>query len=55
MNLKEVIMREIEGTSDSSLGEILDFIRLLKVNKGVRGGGNGDYERVFIKERLAKA
>ena len=34
MNLKEVIMREIEGTSDSSLGEILDFIRSLKVKKG---------------------
>ena len=34
MNLKDSIMREIEGTSDSSLGEILDFIRFLKVKKG---------------------
>jgi hypothetical protein len=33
MNLKEVIIREIEEAPDSLLDEILDFIRFLKAEK----------------------
>ena len=49
MNLKDVIMKEIEGISDSPLGEILDFIRFLKAKKG-----KGVMEAVIMSESSLK-